>query len=607
MDTKKTATYGISLLCLLILVFSIVLVSGRKRSSVRLSAFGSKSSSRLVSLNSAAKKGYIKNTGSAFFMFTEDQREQMVNVYNDDKTVSVTVRIELVPNEAQQQLLYSSAPAVELPFYYGFLFDSDFNKNNKIITEIKDKVCVSADLAKLNQTGFDISIALESNDFKKTNLPKGFFIYSTVQCSLKEVCVTPALIGFDVSSEVPFYGFAPNGGIISPDNSTIDFTGAAMVFPVKNTIEGTMPQIKVSLLDKEEYKSSVQDSVRTKINFGGERFYIKNVKCAKDIVIPSSGIKQPFSIVDISDNKECLTSFLMCSTKENEKARKEQSATEVFTPIVCDPGLVLYYPLKNWRVPTYEIFEWDRYNGILFFDIVNYSIQDNFFRRIAYYIEKEGYKGTLLTNEQLEGKHGYNAHDYSAESLASFFNKADSEGFVLNYEEEILRKILVENKLLIKGDSGYTPGQGGIVSISRESQEWLRASLLAHEGWHTIFFRDESFRNFVSAVTYTMDPQSHDFMIDYFKSQPSLGYDTSDEYLLHNEFMAYLMQQPLSEVAKYFVHCAERGSVMDYTPDLARYVRQTKGQGFEDAAIILNDYCFDNYGVVCGNIALVQR
>ena len=67
------------------------------------------------------------------------------------------------------------------------------------------------------------------------------------------------------------------------------------------------------------------------------------------------------------------------------------------------------------------------------------------------------------------------------------------------------------------------------------------------------------------------------------------------------------MQQRLSEVANYFVHLANRGSVIEYTPKLAAYIRKTEGRGFEDAGNALNDFVYDKYGIVCGNIALVNR
>ena len=277
-------------------------------------------------------------------------------------------------------------------------------------------------------------------------------------------------------------------------------------------------------------------------------------------MIPSAAMKAPFSRIELLANKECVSSVILRATHIAEK--------EVVSAVRTDPGLILKYKPSYWRTLDYEVFEWDRYPGILFFDTRNYAVQDNFFRRMAYFVEKQGYKGRLVSNEELEGKHGYNAHDYSAESMANFFNKAVETGFVLNQEELLLKKILIKNGLLELEDDGLRvkANEGGIVSISQESADYLRATLLAHEGWHTIFFRDEEFRNFVSAVYYTMDPTSLEFLIDYFKSQPGLGYDVNDDYLMHNEFMAYIMQQRLSEVANYFVHLANRRSVMKYTP-----------------------------------------
>ena len=83
--------------------------------------------------------------------------------------------------------------------------------------------------------------------------------------------------------------------------------------------------------------------------------------------------------------------------------------------------------------------------------------------------------------------------------------------------------------------------------------------------------------------------------------------DVNDDYLMKNEFMAYILQQPVSGCGQYFVNHAWWNTVMAFTPTLANYVINTKGKGFEDAAIALNDFVFDKYGLVAGNIALVQR
>ena len=96
-------------------------------------------------------------------------------------------------------------------------------------------------------------------------------------------------------------------------------------------------------------------------------------------------------------------------------------------------------------------------------------------------------------------------------------------------------------------------------------------------------------------------------MLDFFASQAGLGYDLNDEYLVHNEFMAYIMQQRIADVPEYFVGRANLYSVRVFTPELARYVRETNAKGFEDAAVILNDYTYDVYGIKGGNVALINR
>ena len=76
---------------------------------------------------------------------------------------------------------------------------------------------------------------------------------------------------------------------------------------------------------------------------------------------------------------------------------------------------------------------------------------------------------------------------------------------------------------------------------------------------------------------------------------------------MHNEFMAYILQQGLKYVPEYFVGRANLWSVRVFTPELAQYVRETNAKGFEDAAIILNDYTLDVYGITGGNVALINR
>ena len=136
----------------------------------------------------------------------------------------------------------------------------------------------------------------------------------------------------------------------------------------------------------------------------------------------------------------------------------------------------------------------------------------------------------ILSDEELGDMHGYNAHDYSAKSLAAFFTKAYEVGAKLTDKEYLLEEILVANGVIIPEGNGYKEGRGAVISISQESQEWLRYSFIAHESWHGIFFLDEDFRNTTAAIYYTIDQKSLDFIVGFWNSQPNLNYD----YLVSN-------------------------------------------------------------------------
>ena len=598
--TQKLLSIAIAIFLLLDITAGIVLLVNKDKSAVRL-VCGSENTTRLFALDSAASKGTIKEDGYANFKFTKAQKEYFYKTYRENGTVALTVCIQLMPTKKQMELLSSDA---ETLFRYGFLGNEDFTIEGKFLKKKYPdtrRIQIQGDEKKAPEL-FDVSFAVQKNDNIEKYAPEGFFIYSSIRCRIIAACVVPAEVGFDVTKEIPFYGFACNGGLVDFERRAFDFSGASMVFPVQSNTKQTMPEYRVMLSEKPENKSTREHSVRVQMNVGGEKLYINNVNAAREIIIPAAALNTPFSRTELAENADSVESLIMRGTKAFASEEGE-----ILEPIRTDPGLILNYKTSQWRTADYEIYEWDRFPQILFFDTRNYEVQDRLFRRLAFFVEKQGYKGRLLTNDELGDMHGYNAHDYSAQSMANFFNKASELHFQLNEEELLLKRILIHNGLLEDDGFYVKANEGGLVSISRETPGWSRTNLLAHEGWHTIFFRDAEFRNYVSAVYYTFDPTSRDFLIDYFKSQPSLGYDINDEYLMHNEFMAYIMQQKLSEVANYFVHLANRGTVIKFTPDLAAYIRKTEGRGFEDAANALNDFVYDKYGIVCGNIALVNR
>jgi len=229
---------------------------------------------------------------------------------------------------------------------------------------------------------------------------------------------------------------------------------------------------------------------------------------------------------------------------------KAQQSLPVFPqPIKADPALIVEWPLKNWRNSSYEIFSWDNFPSLLIFDFADYTVQDRMLKKLAFFVEKTGFRGRLATDSELEGLHSWNAHDYKAEDLARFFDKAHKENFPLLEEEYELERILLNEKIIREDQGSIVSGSGGIISISRESPDYLRYRFMAHEGFHGLFFIDEDFRNFSRQRWEQLPVTAKRFIVSFFGYQQ---YDTNDEYLLINEFMAHILQQPVSQAADYF-------------------------------------------------------
>ncbi|AEF83648.1 putative lipoprotein [Treponema primitia ZAS-2] len=219
-------------------------------------------------------------------------------------------------------------------------------------------------------------------------------------------------------------------------------------------------------------------------------------------------------------------------------------------PAPADPGLILGINQEAWRDRRFEVFRWERFPSILIFDTADYAIQDRLLKRLAFFTEKAGFRGRLAPDEEIAELHGWNAHDYRAEDLAHFFEAARAQNFPLLSEERELGAILEAAGILVRTGAGaYAAGQGAIISISRESADYLRSMFMAHEGFHGIFFIDEEFRAFSSRRWETLPRLAKNFILSYFDYQ---HYDLKDQYLMVNEFMAHILQQPSSRAGVYF-------------------------------------------------------
>jgi len=220
-------------------------------------------------------------------------------------------------------------------------------------------------------------------------------------------------------------------------------------------------------------------------------------------------------------------------------------------PIKADPAFLLYWPKERWRNKSFEIFRWDRFPSLLIFDFADYAVQDKMLKRLAFFVEKAGFRGRLAPDSEIEELHAWNAHDYRARDLAAFFDTAKKENFPLLDEEKQLEKILLSERIIRESSGSIAAGEGGIVSISRESSDYLRYRFLTHEGFHGLFFIDADFRDFSKKRLEKLPAAARRFIVSYFDYQQ---YDTKDEYLLINEFMAHILQQSASQAAEYFGH-----------------------------------------------------
>ena len=237
---------------------------------------------------------------------------------------------------------------------------------------------------------------------------------------------------------------------------------------------------------------------------------------------------------------------------------------------------------------SFILYRWDRFPSILILDTVDYHFQDRMFSRLAFFLEKRGFRGRLLSNGELEKLHGWNAHDYGPEGLASFFTEVDHERFVLNPEEETLKELALQHGIIQTVSGGFAPGTGGVLSISRSSSAIERRLLLVHESFHGVFFASPEYRSFCFQLWDSLDSAVRSFFIRFLDE---LGYDGSFRYLVVNEFQAYLMQQPARYAPDYFLRVAKRfageGSGVPQTAIL-------------DASHRLNDFLESRFGIVAG-------
>ena len=222
--------------------------------------------------------------------------------------------------------------------------------------------------------------------------------------------------------------------------------------------------------------------------------------------------------------------------------------------VPADLGTILRLDRTHWRRGDFELYQWSGVPGgaeapVLVFDTADYATQARLFRRLAFFVEKRGFRGQLLGDDELAGRRGYNAHDYAAPDLARFFSLAQEQGLALNDQELLLRSVAVAHGILQPDPGGgWRAGTGAILSISQASYAQLRDLLLRHEALHGLYFTHAPFREAVWAAWQQLTEDEQRFWILLLAA---VNYDVDYPDLVVNEFQSYLLQQDANRVANF--------------------------------------------------------
>jgi hypothetical protein len=218
--------------------------------------------------------------------------------------------------------------------------------------------------------------------------------------------------------------------------------------------------------------------------------------------------------------------------------------------IEASPLSILDSDPATFKNGSYELFSWKALPGILIIRFRDYRAQDLWLKRLAFFVEKAGFRGRLAPDREIAGLHGWNAHDYRAADLARFFARAAAEAFPLGREELSFRSILLELGIIQAQGAGFSGNPGrAVISTSVESGRVMEKRFMAHELYHGIYFTDPAFAARSESLYAALDPGLKAYVEEFFDYKVL---DVLDHDLMVNEFAAYFLQQPVTEASAYF-------------------------------------------------------
>ena len=545
----------------------------------------------LKALNKNARNGIIASPDKSPYMYFAFEKGPELQLFFESKRYALELELEPIAAVSVGE------PAAVAEFSVGLLYGSDFSASGKLKQNVFPQHPVTAQVRQ--KYGFTISIGFAGIEAHRPDI-RGFVIYAQSSVRLKRAAILPARYGWVKSVDTRWCGLTADGGVVPMELFTDTDFPLRTELPRPSSVmpSGTSERESLVVFFNKAASIDLTARVQSQVSFNCNNRNISVYRAPNVHRMTFDGclFSEDFLTIELVNKATDISGIIV-----------EYTMVTALKPITADAGLIPDWPQETWRQPSYELFSWEQFPSVLIFDFADYAIQDTFLKRIAFFAEKKGFTGKILSDAAMQSFHGFNAHDYRADTLARFFQKAEKENFPLNRSELYLRTILLHNGIITETENGIEAGHGAIISLSRQSSKELRYRLLTHECLHGIYFTEESFRETVSGVFQRTDRRAVLFLRRYFEIYPSLNYNTDDDYLLQNEFMAYILQQGREHLQSYYVNRLSLSRAINAAePELCKYIRDTNAEAFMQAAEQMDAFLYTKWGLKGGRVRLVK-
>ena len=194
----------------------------------------------------------------------------------------------------------------------------------------------------------------------------------------------------------------------------------------------------------------------------------------------------------------------------------------------------------------------------------------------------------------------------TARGPRGFFSRRRREIFSPGAEEAELEGLLLRAGVLEEDGGRIGPGQGrdhlDLARVRSGAAPDLRHARIRPRN----LLPDPDYRSFATSLWSSVDSRERWFWRTYFGWA---GYDVGSDYLMGNEFQAYLLQQPVAAADDYFAK-RKSAELLAKHPELKERMDAYMGEfgsSFAQRAKRLEDWLYAKYSVEAGRTAFLTR